>query len=188
MDLSCLNDEFFTIQHLTQNDNLDDFYVGQQGYGLEKYLKEDAKEDEKIGLSRTYLIRRKDNGKIAAYFSLRTGLITVSRGFLQGFDTYTGIELANFAVDDFNRIEDERIPKMGAYIFAKFVFPLVSEIHDYVGAAFLYIFALPEQKLIDHYKKIGFKQMDDIKAERYVYRHVKPYYDKGCKFMIMTID
>ncbi len=117
MDLRDFDNEFFAIQHLKQEDDLSQFLVKQEtGKGLEIYLKQHAKEDEKSGVARTYLIRRRDTMQIAAYFTLRTGLITVSRGFLSGFDTYTGIELANFAVNDNARLEKSIIPQIGSYL------------------------------------------------------------------------
>ena len=55
--------------------------------------------------------------QIVAYFSLRTGLITISRGFMKGFDATTGIELANFAVNDNYKEVNDDIPKLGSLYF-----------------------------------------------------------------------
>ena len=179
------NDDIFTIEHLSEDINLSEFIVSK-GYGLEYYLKNQALPEEKEGISRTYIIRSTVTDELVAYFTLRSGLITVSRGFGKGFDTYTGIELANFAVNDnFNKANVD-IPKLGSYVFAEFILPLVTEISKYVGAAYLYIFALPESKLMSHYETMGFSKTTE-KMARYVYRHVKPYYDKGCKFMYQKL-
>ena len=88
---------------------------------MENYLKYQALNDEKSGIARTYLVKTIDNKEIVAYFTLRTGLITISRGFLKGFDA------------------------MG--------------------------FAKPS-----------------VRIEKYIYRHVKPAYDKSCRFMARTIN
>lgn len=181
-----LNDVYI-INHLTDNDDLSTFSIkNPKGKGLQYYLQENAKTDEQSGIARTYLLKTYDTNEIVAYFTLRTGLITISRGIFKGFDAITGIELANFAVNDSYRMANDCIPKLGAYIFKQYIFPLVEEISHYVGASLLYIYAIPENKLIEHYKTMGFKAMPS-KMERYVYRHVKPFYDKDCKFMIQKI-
>ncbi len=181
-----LEDEFFYLKHLEEIDDLSEF-SSKKGYGLEYYLKNNALGEEKANISRTYLVLSKETEKIVAYFTLRTGLITISRGFLRGFDTYTGIELSNFAVNDNYDEKIENIPKFGSHIFFQFVLPLVRKIGELVGAYCLYIYALPSNKLMAHYQTMGFT-MTSKRVERYIYRHVKPYYDKGCRFMYQIID
>lgn len=176
--------ELFYVKHLSPEDDLSGFTVAK-GFGLENYLKFYAKGDENDGIARTYLVKDYD-GLIVAYFSLRTGLLTVSRGLFKGFDAYTGIELANFAVNDNARINNGVIPRLGSYIFAEFIIPIVQDIHTMVGSKFLYIYALPNNKLMDHYKTMGFNQVSS-KLEKYIYRHVKPAYDKGCRLMLQSI-
>lgn len=184
INLEELND-IFEIKHLTAEDDVSGFTINnEKGRGLQRYLQRFAIDDEISGVSRTYLI--KDSQEIVAYFTLRTGLVTISRGLFRGFDAITGIELANFAVNDAYREANDCIPKLGSYIFNEFILPLVKEISKYVGAQVLYIFALPENKLMAHYKTMGFTQLSG-KVERYVYRHIKPAYDKNCKFMVQKI-
>ena len=154
---------------------------------MENYLKYQALNDEKSGIARTYLVKTIDNKEIVAYFTLRTGLITISRGFLKGFDATTGIELANFAVNDAFRETNECVPSLGTYVFNQFILPLVKEISNYVGASMLYIFSLPEDKLMSHYETMGFAK-PSVRIEKYIYRHVKPAYDKSCRFMARTIN
>lgn len=185
MNLERFSDGYFTIEHVSKKADLSAFKC-KKGYGLEYYLKNSALNDENIKMSRTYLIRTSNTKELVAYFTLRTGLITVSRGLLKGFDTYTGIELANFAVNDLYKEANDAIPKLGSYLFKQFILPLVEEISNYIGAAYLYIFALPEYKLISHYKTMGFME-GEKKASRYVYRHVKPVYDKNCIFMYQKL-
>lgn len=133
-------------------------------------------------MSRTYLIKDIRTGQIVAYFTLRSGLITVSRGFLKGFDAYTGIELANFAVNEAYKKADEKTSHLGSYVFYQFILPLTQSITEYIGAAYLYIFSLPNDKLMAHYETMGFSHTSE-KMKRFVYSHVKPKYDKGCIFM-----
>lgn len=156
MKLDRFSDGYYELIHLSEDVDLSDFST-KKGYGLEVYLKKYALDDEELKMARTYPVLDASTKQIAAYFTLRTGLITVSRGFLMGFDAYTGIELANFAVNDSFREVNEVIPRFGAYVFSQFVFPLVLEITRYVGAAYLYIFALPDDKLMAHYQTMGFE-------------------------------
>jgi len=186
LELNSLNDGYFSIEHLAKETDLSLFEC-KKGKGLEHYLKNMALQDEINNVSRTYIIRSVDNDEIVAYFSLRTGLITVSRGLFKGFDAITGIELANFAVNDLYRESNDVIPQLGSYIFKTFVLPLVKEISVYVGAAYIYIFSLPKYKLLEHYITMGFRRTT-VKMERFVYRHVKPAYDKDCVFMFQLIN
>lgn len=158
-----------------------------KGKGLERYLKEAAEINEKDGVSRTYIISDTKENLPVAYFTLQTGLITVSRGLFKGFDVITGVELTNFAVNDAYREARDVIPKLGAYLFITFVLPLVREISKYVGSKFLYIYALPENELMKHYATMGFQTIPSKQA-KYVYRHVKPSYDKTCVFMWQPIN
>lgn len=187
ISLEALNDELFTIEHLSENENVADFVVANpKGKGLEYYIRKCAVADEKEGIARTYIIKDSLTTEIVAYFTLRSGLVTVSRGLLKGFDAITGIELANFAVNATYREVHDEIPRLGSYIFSSFIFPLVNEISNYVGASLLYIFALPEDKLMSHYETMGFSRTSE-KMERFVYRHIKPIYDKNCVFMVRKI-
>lgn len=189
VDLKSLTTDLYEIVHLTETD-LEKcllFETKPNGRGLQNYLRNYAYGDELSGIARTYLIKDVLSGDIVAFFTLRTGLITVSRGIFKGFDTHTGIEMANFAVNEHYRHANEVIPKLGSYIFGQFVMPIVRQISQYVGAEFLYIYALPNNKLMDHYSTMGFSKTS-IKMERFVYRHVKPSYDRGCRFMYQKIN
>ena len=136
-------------------------------------------------MARTYLLEDVNTKEIAGYFTLRTGLITVKQGFFQRINI-TGIELANFAVNDAYREIHNEVPKLGRYIFIQFILPLVKEISQYVGAAYLYIFALPHDRLMAHYASMGFTRANK-RTERFVQRTVKPTYDRGCIFMAQKI-
>lgn len=187
--LEDLSNDVFSISHLSELDvdEISNFTVNNpKGKGLEDYIKHYALQDEVLGYARTYLIRDASSNYIVAYFTLRTGLVTVSRGLFKGFDTVTGIELANFAVNDEYRDYCDVIPQIGSFIFNEFILPLVKKISMYVGAHLLYIYALPHYKLMEHYRTMGFNTTS-YKAELFVYRHVKPAYDKSCRFMFQKI-
>lgn len=187
INLESLNDEIFYIEHLSSEENIKGFTVNNsKGKGLELYFRKYAINDENENIARTYVIKDNITREIVAYFTLRSGLITVSRGLFKGFDAITGIELANFAVNDNYRTAHDVIPKLGSYVFFTFILPLVKEISNYVGAMLLYIYALPEDKLMAHYETMGFSRTSE-KMERFVYRHVKPAYDKDCIFMVRKI-
>ena len=188
VNLRELNTEDFEIIRVSDviQEQIEDFKAKEDGYGLEVYFKEKALVEEERNETRTYVVIDSTSKQIVSYFSLRTGLITVSRGFMRGFNTRTGIELSNFAVND-NYRHNKQIPKIGSFVFWRFILPLVREISNYVGAEFLYIFALPHDRLMEHYKTLGFQKASG-KVERFVYSHVKPAYDKSCRFMLQKID
>lgn len=189
IDISMFNTPIFSLEHLTENDakSIEQFWVKRpEGKGLQNYINNYALIDEQDGSARTYLIKDNISKEIVAYFTLRTGLITISKGFLKGFDAYSVVELSNFAVNDAYREGKDILPNLGSNIFAEFILPLVMKISEYVGVKFLYIFALPEDRLMAHYKKMGFETFP-IHMEKYVYRHVKPVYDRGCRFMCQML-
>ena len=74
----------------------------------------------------------------------------------------------------------------GAYFFKRFILPLAQFVSEYVGVSTLYIYALPEDKLMNHYKKLGFSRLPE-EQEKFVQNHVKPKYDEGCIFMYQPL-
>ncbi|WP_022931531.1 hypothetical protein [Treponema bryantii] len=56
----------------------------------------------------------------------------------------------------------------------------------YVGVSAIYIYALPEEKLMKHYKKMGFSRLPP-EPEMFLQNHVKPKYDKDCIFMYQIL-
>ena len=58
---------------------------------------------------------------------------------------------------------------------------------SFVAAKWLCIYALPEPKLLDYYRKnLGFSRLPPEK-EAFVYGHVKPKYDQDCIFMYQPL-
>lgn len=162
-----------------------EFEASEKGKGLEYYLKEAAERDENMSLSRTYLVKDSVTRELAGYFTLRTGLITIQVKD-DSFDSYPAIELSNFAVNVRYKKKHPEVEGLGKYIFRSFVIPLVKKIAKYVGVYSLYIYALPEEKLISHYTTMGFSRLPAAQ-EKFVQQHVKPKYDEGCIFMYQTI-
>ena len=188
VELDILRTDLYEVTHLQKADlsKLETFETKPEGKGLQIYLQKYAYKDETCGCARTYLVKDVISGDLVAYFTLRTGLITVSRGFLKGFDARTGIELANFAINESYRNANEVIPRLGSYIFERFIIPIVMQIREGIGAEILYIYALPNDKLMAHYETMGFSKAPKA-IEKCVYRHVKPVYDQGCRFMFQIL-
>lgn len=189
VELSVHDTEAYSVEQLLASpENIElikDFKVGSNAYGLESYLKEAAQEDEHKNSSRTYLVKDKTTGEVVSYFSLRTGLITMQVK-KEKFDSIPAIELSNFAVNQNYRKKHPGITRLGTYTFEFFVLPIVKCIAKYVGVNSLYIYALPESKLIEHYGKMGFSRLPP-EQEKFVQHHVKPIYDEGCIFMYQVL-
>ena len=152
---------------------------------MERYIKELAESDEKDGSARTYLVKDKFSHEIVAYFSLKTGLFTIDAG--NGyFYSISAIELSNFAVNSSYRLNHPDSRNLGSTIFSEFILPLVKCLSSFVGVQAIYIYALPQDKLIEHYKTMGFNRLG-AEEEKFVHQHVKPKYDEGCIFMYQLI-
>ena len=190
MMLLPLENETFFVQHLLDSSEnipaIQSFTVGQEsGGGLENYLKHASVAEEKASVARTYLVKSKKSGEIAAYFTLRNGLFTLELSE-DYFYTVPAVELSNFAVNAAFRTAHPEIEAVGSTVLADFILPLVDFIRSFSGVAALYIYALPEPRLIEHYQKLGFRRLAPEK-EKFVHRHVKPKYDDGCIFMYQML-
>ena len=185
-----LETELFYYEHLLDStDNLqlikDFFLKNPSGQGLERYIKELAESDEKDGSARTYLVKDKFTYEIVAYFSMKNGLFTIDAG--NGyFYSIPSVELSNFAVNSSYRKNHPNAKNLGSTVFAEFVLPIVKFLRTFVGIQAIYIYALPEDKLIKHYKTMGFHRLDP-EDEQFVHQHVKPKYDDGCVFMYQLL-
>lgn len=188
-EFSVFDTASYSIEHLfdsEENENLIlGFTVPNNAMGLESYLKNVAADDENANLARTYLVKDKQTGELACYFSLRTGLITMQVAD-DAFDSIPAIELANFAVNDEYRQKHTEARSIGRYSFEKFVLPIVRCMARYVGVNALYIYALPNDRLIGYYTLMGFSRLPEHQ-EKFVQMHVKPKYDEGCIFMYQRV-
>ena len=159
------------------------------GEGLERYLKEDALMDEDEGFMRTYLVRHRQTGDLVGYFSLKAGLVALNERRMPdssiAFDTVPGVELANFAINK-RFLEKYHQRRLGGIVFHRLVVPLVLKFAESLGIYLLYIFALPQPKLIETYHDYGFQRLSD-KAEGLLHKRLKPSYDESCIFMFQTL-
>ena len=63
---------------------------------------------------------------------------------------------------------------------------IIKEVSEKIGVQIVYIYSLPEEKVINNYHKYGFLRLPK-KQERKLHRRYKPRYDKGCNFMYLKI-
>ena len=185
-----IEDKIFTYEHLLSSPNnellIQDFTIkNPAGENLAFFLKELASHNEESNADRTYLVKDKFSGELAGFFALRNGLFALNAGEGSIF-TIPSIELSNFAVNDSYRKSHPDITKVGATIFNNFVVPLAKYIQMFTGVQALYIYALPEDRLIEHYGSLGFVRLAE-EDEQFVYDRVKPAYDEGCIFMYQIL-
>ncbi len=184
--------KLFFYEHLfddkKNSEQINNFAIRERsGYGLELYLKQTAVFDEENQLNSTYLVKDKKTKEIVGYFSVRTGLFTVETPDFEGyFDTIPAVELSNFAVNALYRASHPELKQIGEIIFRSFILPTVKHIQNFVAVKALYIYALPEDKLISYYEKLGFTRLEK-EEERFVHAHVKPKYDEDCIFMYQIL-
>lgn len=177
---------------LTSMKNLDEikaFNVAKpSGKGLEYYLKESAEYEERQKLNRTYLVKAKDTDEIVGYFSLRAGLFTLEDGTDNPINFYAvpAVELSNFAVNSAYRTKHPEVRKIGETMFRDFILPIARTVAELIGVQALYIYALPEDELIEHYSTFGFSRLEP-ELEEFVHKHVKPAYDESCIFMYQIL-
>ncbi|MBQ1997996.1 MAG: hypothetical protein II220_00765 [Spirochaetales bacterium] len=182
-------DEDFVVEHLftspENHDLIQSFSVGNSAMGLEIFLKEVAEREESEKQTRTYLIKDRITGELVCYFSMRTGLVTLQ---VDGddFDSLSAVELSNFAMNQVYKANHPNAKRLGSYFFKRFILPLAQFVSEYIGVSTLYIYALPEDKLMNHYKKLGFSRLPE-EQEKFVQNHVKPKYDEGCIFMYQPL-
>ena len=163
--------------------------IPETGRGLEIYLKQQAMQDERFGVMRTYLVRFKPSGEIVGYFSLKAGLVSLNEKISSGkvsFDTLPGVELANFAVNSaFSQKHNAK--GLGYLLFSRLIAPFVKEHAKTLGIYMLYIFALPHERLMKTYEDYGFYRLPP-KAENQLHQRLKPAYDASCIFMYQPLS
>ena len=189
MNILQIKTEKFYYEHILDSKEnkelIKDFKViYNNAKGLELFLKEAALEDEENNSNRTYLVKDNETKEVVAYFSLRTGLVTM--GGEKDFITIPSIELANFAVNSCYRENHSESKYLGAVVLSEFIHPIVRYISDFIAVKILYIYALPEEDLIKYYERLGFNRLDK-EQERFVHSHIKPDYDTGCIFMYQLL-
>lgn len=182
--------DFFTYEHLFDSPKnkilIQDFSIGNPaGENLGVFLKDLAPYSEKINADRTYLVKDKLTEELAGFFSLRNGLFALRKED-DSVLSIPSIELSNFAINDNYRQRNPHLKGMGKIIFTDFILPLVKFIQQFTGIQTLHIYAIPENRLIEHYKTFGFTRLSE-EDEQFVYDRVKPAYDNGCIFMYQIL-
>lgn len=177
----------YYLTRITKEDEeiINSFSCRQNGGYLEGYLKECALEDENNSVARTYLVKDMATDELVAYFSLKAGFVSVNedRGLFESrFDTIPAVELANFAVNA-NYISTHMTAKgVGKVVFKDFILWIIEKAAEWVGIDFVYIFALPNEKLIKRYRQYGFTRLSSLQ-ERAIHKRIRPRYDENCIFM-----
>ena len=208
-----LQSELFYCNHLgvSENDKQDimDFTIrDEKGAGLLNYIQNYAYPDEEEGTMRTYIVRDNRSSELVGYFSLKAGLIsynerdiivvdeitgeeivdetTGEKKMRRVFDTYPGVELADFAVNQTYIDNHPDLKGVGLVIYNNFILPVVMEAAESIGIKILYIFALPYDELISRYEKYGFSRLD-AQYEAELHSRLKPKYDDSCVFMFRML-
>lgn len=190
MKLLSINIDNYYYEHLLQTpsniEQIKKFVVNHpSGKGLENYLKTNSVDEELNNSSRTYLVKDNITNEIVAYFTLKAGLFTI-RLYDDKFNNISAIELSNFAVNSDYKKQHPEKKFIGANIFTNIIIPVVKHLQHYIGVQALYIFALPEDSLIEHYTSLGFSRLEKDEEE-FVHVHVKPKYDDSCIFMFQLL-
>lgn len=208
-----LQSELFYCNHLgvSENDKRDimDFTIrDEKGAGLLNYIQNYAYPDEEEGTMRTYIVRDNRSSELVGYFSLKAGLIsynerdiivvdeitgkeivdetTGEKKMRRVFDTYPGVELADFAVNQTYIDNHPDLKGVGLVIYNNFILPVVMEAAESIGIKILYIFALPYDELISRYEKYGFSRLA-AQYEAELHSRLKPKYDDSCVFMFRML-
>ena len=187
--LSELKNESFYCEHFLESKAntllVQRFSVkNPSGKNLALFLKELAAQNEIDNENRTYLVKDRTTGEVAGYFALRNGLFTIQPG--DDMLTIPAIELSNFAVNETYRQNHPDVSKIGRTIFYDFVLPLARYIQTLTAVKAIYIYALPENRLIEHYCSLGFTSLSEEDLQ-FIYDRVKPAYDDGCVFMYQIL-
>ncbi len=189
-----LENELFYCEHISYSDKtrseLKKFTVKEKtGYGLVNYLQNFALEDERLGEMRTYIVRDRQTDELVGYFSLKAGMVSINEKriiFHKEFDCVSGIELANFAVNNSYKEAHKDYDGIGKIIFYYFVMPIVTSVSEQIGAKVLYIFSLPYKPLMSYYQTLHFERLS-ASEEYFVHKRIKPRYDRDCVFMCQSL-
>ena len=148
-----------------------------------------AIEEEVANKARTYLVIDSEAQELAAYFTLKAGLVGFKRNrslLSKSFDAMPGIEITNFAVNEIYKQAHESISELGYMIFRDFILHKSEEAQRIIGVEILYIYALPRKRLIERYEEYGFAKLIPFQ-QKYLERHFRPRYDQGCVFMYQNL-
>lgn len=133
---------------------------------LSGYLTKKAKIHESEKLSRTYIVRDKEDAVLAGWFSLAAATLPYQENDVEF--QIPAINLSNFAVDKkYKQLhgKDFQPATIGEFIFNDFIIPISTVVSKLCGAKEIYIFSLKEDSLIEHHKStFGFIEENDMES------------------------
>lgn len=71
-------------------------------------------------------------------------------------------------------------------VFTDLIVPLVRRAASIVGISLLYIFSLPEERVIANYERYGLRRLGRT-SEAQLHARLKPSYDDQCVFMYAVL-
>ena len=195
-----LKNEMFYCEHLTLSRDtmrdIDDFRVTlESGVGLMEYLQDYAFHDEERKIQRIYLVRDIITDELVAYFGLRAGLMSTNEHIIvengeesSVFDTISGVELAEFAINEVYSSKHPQRKGCGLIIFHDFIMPIVRKVSSLVGCEILYGYSVDKDgKLLERYiNDYHFKRLKP-ESEKKLHHRLKPRFDAGCIFIYQRI-
>lgn len=185
-----ISNEYFYCEHLFERNEIieelkKNFYIyHESGKGLETYLKDHSASEEIRNENRTYIVRDTETDEVAGFFSLKAGLFSIREisesaftGSIAQFDTLPGVELSEFAINQKYISHHPKKKGCGIIMFLGLIIPIVKKVQEAIGVKVIYIFALPEQRLIDTYiKEYGFRRLDKCDEDN-LHNRIKPRFD-----------
>lgn len=163
--------------------------INDEALGVEKFIRFNSYIHEDANLDRSYLVRVKATDELVAYFSLRAGFIASDSmsGTEDSFESIPGIEISNFAINKHYRHKHPNTKGLGEVIFGTIIKPIIEETAKLVGVRIVYIFALPNAKLISYYQNaFDFVRLNREQEEK-MHNRIRPEYDRNCIFMYQRL-
>lgn len=159
---------------------------------LEEYLREYAISDDSNYKNSVYVIKDKKADLLIAYFGLKCNCVVscwdnetkeqihktspwLDNDYIKNNDNMivdgvdSCVEIAQFALNDVyldylgKHSIDNRL--VGNWTFTNGIVPIIISISKYLGFSLLTVFAYNKDKVIDSYRKMGFKSILDDKEE-----------------------
>lgn len=152
-----------------------DFECDVEDEALVEYIKGDAFKENRLYVTRTYLIKNFEN-KIIGYYSLKTSAISFN---INGINKVIPLlELSEFAIDTKYQRKGFGTAIMIDYIYKKLV-----DISNLIGCSGIITFA-KDNKALSFYKKLGFDELN-IGEDGMI---MCDNYSIGCKPMIISTE
>lgn len=177
------------LSDLDINEIMNFTVVNEEGAGVERFIRFNSYVHEDANLDRSYLVRVKATDELVAYFSLRAGFIAlVSISGTEGsFDSIPGVEISNFAISNDYRQKHPKTKGIGKVVFENIIKPIIRDTANEIGIRIIYIFALPNEKLISYYQEaFDFTRLSE-EQENKMHNRIRPEYDRDCIFMYQRL-